>query len=256
MTGKQHRKRSTVDASRFFQQPLFDTQTGWGQKIFPDADSAIEAKTLATGIEVLDESLAMQGIPHGQITALAASGTSGMTTLAYHIVANAQQQTGQSVVYINLDETFDFYYASDCGIDLKYLLFVQPSSLGQALSIACDFIKETNIRLLILDLGVQTQQVINAEVQIYVEMLVRLVQSCSCALICLLHNMLSAVEALFITYARLVLTLRWHQWLHYTGSQHNIIGCESQVTIVEKSDLPVTKIVTIPIYFRGVHLER
>jgi hypothetical protein len=253
VSGRRGHSRIEVDTARVFQQTLFDMQTRWGQQIVRRATDAVERQSLATGIAVLDAALRTHGIPRGQLTALTASGTSGVTTLAYCIATSVQQKTHLPVVYIDLEESFDFYYAHGCGVNLEDLLVVRPSTLQRALDMAGDFIKATNICLLILDLGVQAQQFIHSEIQARLQILGRLLRRSSCAFLCLVNYTLPAVRPLFTAQAQLALNVRRQRWLRDPDDPRTVIGCEAQVLITKDSSQIDTRAVTFPILFSGAY---
>jgi hypothetical protein len=107
---------------------------------------------LSTGFAALDAALGVDGIPLGQTTELLGRPTSGMTTLAYRIVAATQQQ-GQYAIYVDLESTFSPDYAVGCGIDLHTLFLARPETELEALDIARDLIQQGSVGVIVLDLG-------------------------------------------------------------------------------------------------------
>jgi hypothetical protein len=75
-----------------------------------------------------------------------------MTTLAYKIVAAAQEQR-QYAIYVDLDSTFSPDYAVGCGIDLRYLFLARPETELEALDIARDLLTQGSVGVIVLDLG-------------------------------------------------------------------------------------------------------
>lgn len=107
---------------------------------------------LSTGYEVLDEVLGQGGIPRGQTTELLGKPTSGMTTLAYRIIASAQRQR-QYAIYVDLESAFDPNYAVVCGVDLRQVFLARPDTETAALEIARDLIEKGDVGIIVLDLG-------------------------------------------------------------------------------------------------------
>ncbi len=113
---------------------------------------------LSTGYDLLDAVLGAGGIPRGQTTELLGKPTSGMTTLAYHIVASANQQN-QYAIYVDLESAFDPDYAVQCGINLNQLFLVRPETEVDALDIARDLIEKGDVGVIALDFGQTLPQV-------------------------------------------------------------------------------------------------
>jgi RecA/RadA recombinase len=250
---RQGQRRVELDTTRIFQQTLFDMQTRWGQQIIRRATDEVAHGCISTGITALDAILSTQGIARGQTTALMATGTSGMTTLSYQVAASAQRETQLPVIYFDLEESFDAYYASNLGIELDQLLVVRPSTLLRAIDIAADLIKVANIALVILDPGVQARPFAPSEIQSRLQNLSRLVRRSPSAFVCLLNTTLPAAQPIFVAQSQFCLNVHRRQWLRDPLDQHNIIGCETQVTVTKDHGQPNGKAANFPIYFSGVH---
>src|SRR5258708_4681523 len=94
-------------------------QQRWGPdilRVFGKPDAATEVPHIATGFAALDRALGIGGVPRGHITEILGAPTSGMSTLAFRIVANAHA-AGDMAVYVDPGKTFDADYAVRCGID-------------------------------------------------------------------------------------------------------------------------------------------
>lgn len=107
---------------------------------------------LSTGFTALDAALGTAGIPRGQTTELLGRPTSGMTTMAYRMVAAAQGEE-QYAIYVDLDSTFSPDYAVGCGMDLRRLFLARPETELEALDIARDLLEEGSVSVIVLDLG-------------------------------------------------------------------------------------------------------
>src|SRR5512136_1910064 len=78
-------------------------------------------EAIPTGSLALDLALGIGGIPRGRITEIFGPESSGKTTLAQHIIAEAQKKGG-TVAYIDVEHAFDPKYAMDCGVSIDDLL--------------------------------------------------------------------------------------------------------------------------------------
>ena len=96
------------------------------------ADPTVE--TISTGSISLDHSLGVGGIPRGRVIEIYGPESSGKTTLALHIVAEAQK-TGGVAAFIDAEHALDVTYARKLGVDLDNLLISQPDTGEQALEI-------------------------------------------------------------------------------------------------------------------------
>lgn len=105
---------------------------------------------IPTGFPQLDKALQIGGLPRGHITELLGTPTSGMSTLALKVMANAQEQ-GDTAAYIDLGRTFDPDYAVRCSVHLGRLLLVRPTSGREALEIAQALIANGGAGILVFD---------------------------------------------------------------------------------------------------------
>ena len=96
------------------------------------ADRSVEA--VSTGALSLDLALGVGGVPKGRIVECYGHESSGKTTLALHIVANAQK-SGGTAAFIDAEHALDPGYARRIGVDLDSLLVSQPNSGEEALAI-------------------------------------------------------------------------------------------------------------------------
>src|ERR671939_1130619 len=115
-----------------------------------EASSRLTIETIPTGAVALDVALGVGGIPRGRITEIYGPESSGKTTLAQHIIAEAQKLGGVAA-YIDAEHAFDPIYAERCGINLDELLISQPDTGEQALEIAETLVRSGAIDVVVVD---------------------------------------------------------------------------------------------------------
>ncbi|HOA04891.1 MAG TPA: recombinase RecA [Candidatus Fermentibacter daniensis] len=109
-------------------------QFGQGSIMRLGENEIVQVDTIPTGSLSLDAALGIGGIPKGRITEIYGAESSGKTTLAMHILANAQRMGGEAA-FIDAEHALDPIYAGKIGLDVDRLLVSQPSSGEQALEI-------------------------------------------------------------------------------------------------------------------------
>jgi len=107
-------------------------------------------RVISTGSIALDLALGIGGVPHGRIIEIFGPESSGKTTLALHVLANAQKQGGIGA-FIDAEHALDPVYASAIGVDLDNLLVSQPDTGEQALEIAETLVRSGGIDIIIVD---------------------------------------------------------------------------------------------------------
>lgn len=103
-----------------------------------------------TGSLALDLALGIGGIPRGRITEIFGPESSGKTTLAQHIIAEAQKRGG-TVAYIDAEHALDPSYAANCGVDVDEVLISQPDTGEQALEITEALVRSSAVDVIIID---------------------------------------------------------------------------------------------------------
>ncbi len=109
-----------------------------------------ELSVISTGSLSLDIALGVGGLPKGRIVEIFGPESSGKTTLALHVVANAQKQGGVAV-FIDAEHALDIAYAKKLGVDVENLLVSQPDCGEQALEIADTLVKTGEVSVVIID---------------------------------------------------------------------------------------------------------
>ncbi len=105
---------------------------------------------IPTGSLSLDIALGVGGIPRGRITEIYGPESSGKTTLAQHIVAEAQR-LGGTCAFVDMEHALDPVYASRCGVDVNNLLISQPDMGEQALEITETLVRSGAIAVVVID---------------------------------------------------------------------------------------------------------
>ena len=105
---------------------------------------------IPTGSIGLNAALGVGGVPRGRIIEIYGPESSGKTTLAIHIIAEAQKRGGIAA-FIDAEHAFDRFYAANLGVDVDNLLISQPDNCEQALEIADQLIRSAAIDVLVVD---------------------------------------------------------------------------------------------------------
>ena len=113
-------------------------------------DSVVEIEALPTGSLGLDIALGIGGVPRGRIIEIYGPESSGKTTLALHIVAEAQKRGGIGA-FIDAEHALDPGYARKLGVDLDELLISQPDTGEQALEIADTLVRSGAVDVIVID---------------------------------------------------------------------------------------------------------
>ncbi|MBQ7061467.1 MAG: recombinase RecA [Clostridia bacterium] len=115
-----------------------------------DAASKITVDVIPTGCIELDAALGVGGVPRGRIIEIFGPESSGKTTLALHIVAEAQKEGGMCV-FIDAEHALDPVYAEKLGICMDKLFVAQPDNGEQALDIADALVRSGAIDVIVID---------------------------------------------------------------------------------------------------------
>ena len=115
-----------------------------------DRPRRVEGGVVPTGSLALDIALGVGGIPRGRIIEIYGPEASGKTTLAMHIMAEAQKMGGR-VAIIDAEHAMDPEYAARLGIDVGELLISQPDTGEQALEIAEMLVRSSAIDVIVID---------------------------------------------------------------------------------------------------------
>ena len=107
-------------------------------------------EAIPTGSISLDIALGIGGIPKGRVTELFGTEASGKSTVAYHVMAEAQK-AGGTAAYIDAEHALDPSYAARCGVDIDELLVSQPDTAEQGLEICEYLVRSGALDIVVID---------------------------------------------------------------------------------------------------------
>src|SRR6201987_1561723 len=113
-------------------------------------DLGLATDAVSTGSLGLDIALGIGGLPRGRVIEIYGPESSGKTTLALHIVAEAQK-SGGIAAYIDAEHAMDADYAGKLGVKIDDLLISQPDSGEQALEIAETLVRSNSVDVIVID---------------------------------------------------------------------------------------------------------
>ena len=113
-------------------------------------EKAVEVEAISSGSLGLDIALGIGGLPRGRVVEIYGPESSGKTTLALHVVAEAQKRGG-ICGFIDAEHALDTIYARKLGVDLEQLLISQPDTGEQALEITDTLVRSGAIDVLVVD---------------------------------------------------------------------------------------------------------
>src|SRR3990172_8353540 len=114
------------------------------------AQERVSVPTISTGSLSLDLALGVNGVPKGRVIEVFGPESSGKTTLALHIVANAQKEGG-TAAFVDAEHALDPEYAKKIGVKVNDLLISQPDNGEQALDIVETLVNSGAINLIVVD---------------------------------------------------------------------------------------------------------
>ena len=115
-----------------------------------ESSGAQEMDVIPTGSLALDMALGVGGIPRGRIIEIYGTESSGKTTLALHVAAEAQKMGGVAA-FIDAEHALDPVYARNLGVNLEELLVSQPDTGEQALEIAEALVRSGAVDVIVVD---------------------------------------------------------------------------------------------------------
>ena len=112
--------------------------------------TTFDVPIISTGSLSVDDALGIGGLPRGRVIEIFGPESSGKTTLALHVIAEAQKKGG-AAAFIDAEHAMDAGYARNLGVDIDELLVSQPDSGEQALEIAEMLVRSGAIDILVID---------------------------------------------------------------------------------------------------------
>lgn len=110
----------------------------------------VDVDTIPTGSLTLDMALGVGGIPKGRVVEIYGPESSGKTTVALHVVAEAQKRGGEAA-FIDAEHALDPVYAKNLGVDIDNLIVSQPDTGEQALEIAEALVRSGALDVVVID---------------------------------------------------------------------------------------------------------
>ncbi|NLL62044.1 MAG: recombinase RecA [Candidatus Atribacteria bacterium] len=117
---------------------------------FGDRPKLTGSNTISTGSLALDIALGIGGVPRGRIVEIFGPESSGKTTLALHMIAEAQKNNGIAA-FIDAEHALDPNYAKNIGINIDELIISQPDTGEQALEIAESLVRSNAVDIIVID---------------------------------------------------------------------------------------------------------
>ncbi len=114
-------------------------------------DKGQEVEAISTSSLGLDRALGVGGLPKGRIVEIMGWESSGKTTLAIHVMAEAHKKPDTWCAIVDVEHSFDLMYAKSLGVDLDRLKISQPNSAEEALEIAETFCESGDFDVVVLD---------------------------------------------------------------------------------------------------------
>lgn len=127
-----------------------DKDFGKGSVMMMSDKGVVEQEVISTGSIGLDMALGIGGLPKGRVVEIYGPESSGKTTLAIHVIAEAQKKGGMCA-FIDAEHAFDSVYAQKLGVDIDNLLISQPDYGEQALEIADRLILSGALDVVVID---------------------------------------------------------------------------------------------------------
>ncbi|HEY6531426.1 MAG TPA: recombinase RecA [Acidimicrobiales bacterium] len=127
-----------------------EKQYGKGSVMKMGEKGSMQVETISTGALALDLALGVGGLPRGRVVEIYGPESSGKSTLAMHVVAEAQRNGG-ICAYVDAEHAMDPVYARNIGVDVDELLISQPDTGEQALEITDMLIRSGALDVVVID---------------------------------------------------------------------------------------------------------
>ena len=146
-------KKDSMDKQKALDAALSQIERAFGKGSvmkLGNSDAVVETEAISTGSLGLDIGLGIGGLPRGRVVEIYGPESSGKTTLALHVIAEAQAGGG-TCAFIDAEHALDPVYARKLGVDIDELLISQPDAGEQALEIADTLVRSGAIDVLVVD---------------------------------------------------------------------------------------------------------
>ena len=146
-------EREGMDKSKALEAALGQIERAFGKGSIMrlgQQENAVESEAISTGSLGLDIALGIGGLPRGRVVEIYGPESSGKTTLALHVVAEAQK-AGGTCAFIDAEHALDPAYAGKLGVNVDDLLISQPDAGEQALEIADTLVRSGAVDVLVID---------------------------------------------------------------------------------------------------------
>jgi recombination protein RecA len=142
----------TMDKAKALEAALaqIDRAFGKGSAMKLGSREAVEIETISTGSLGLDIALGIGGLPRGRVIEVYGPESSGKTTLALHVIAEAQKNGG-TAAFVDAEHALDPVYARKLGVDVDELIVSQPDTGEQALEITDTLVRSNAVDVLVVD---------------------------------------------------------------------------------------------------------
>lgn len=127
-----------------------EKQFGKGSVMKLGDSAKLNVESISTGCIDLDLALGIGGVPRGRIVEIYGPESSGKTTVALHIIAEAQRNGGEAA-FIDVEHALDPAYAKNLGVDINNLIVSQPDTGEQALEICETLVRSGAIDVIVID---------------------------------------------------------------------------------------------------------
>ncbi len=145
-------KLATTDRQKALDAALaqIDRAFGKGSAMRLGSKEAMQVEVIPTGSLGLDIALGVGGLPRGRVIEIYGPESSGKTTLALHVIAEAQK-TGGAAAFVDAEHALDPVYAKKLGVNIDELIVSQPDTGEQALEIVDTLVRSNAIDVLVVD---------------------------------------------------------------------------------------------------------
>lgn len=143
---KDNKKENNVDLAI----SQIERQFGKGSIMRMGENTVINISSISTGSISLDAAIGIGGVPRGRVIEIYGPESSGKTTLALHIIAEAQRKNGYAA-FIDAEHAMDPKYAKKLGVDIENLLISQPDTGEQALEITETLVRSGAMDVIVID---------------------------------------------------------------------------------------------------------